>query len=189
MATPNTKRDVSKKYCDLYNTPKDALDALFKCPDVDIDLTKTFFEPCNGIGAISNYMKEHFDVKMITNELENHAPADYNEDFLNPCEFAAMSWDFDYIVSNAPYKLAQEFIQEGFKYAKEQYQLLRMAFLEGKKRKEELYSQKHLKTVYIFSYRISCSKGVEEEPQTNAVAYAWFHFDRDYEGDPKIVWL
>ena len=189
MATPNTKRDASKTYCDLYNTPREALDALFKCPDAYIELHKTFFEPCNGIGAISGYMQENFSIKMITNELEDHAPANYNEDFLNPCEFSSSSWDFDYIISNPPYKMAQQFVQQGFKYAREQYLLLRLNFLEGKKRKAELFDLKHLRTVYIFSYRISCSKGVDEEPQANSVSYAWYHFDRDYVGNPEIIWL
>ncbi len=187
MASPNTKRKVSKVYSDLYNTPVEALDALFERVRVDPD--KLYFEPCAGKNIISDYMKEKFGVTMVTNELFNHGVSDYKEDYLNPNSLASEYWDFDTIITNPPYKLAQEFVQEGFKYAKTQYHLLRLSFLEGKRRKEELFSLMHLKKVYIFSYRISCSKGIEEEKQANAVSYCWLEFDRDYVGNPEIEWL
>lgn len=187
MATANTKRNESKDYSDLYNTPVPALDAL--CEKVDFDKTLMYFEPCNGIGAISSYFKEKLGIDMITNELNDYAEADYKEDFLNPCNLAKECWDFDCIVSNPPYKKAKEFVIEGFKYATRQYQLLRINFLEGQVRKKELFDLKQLRRVFIFSYRISCSKGTTEEKQPNAVAYAWFEFDRDYEGNPEIEWL
>lgn len=187
MATPNTKRKVSKTYSDLYSTPDIALDAL--CKVVEFDKDKTYFECCNGIGKVSSYFRDNLGINMITNELYNHAESDYTENFLKPNSLASESWRFDYIVSNPPYKIAQEFIQEGFKYAKLQYHLLRLSFLEGKTRKEELFSQQHLKRIFLFSYRISCTKGVEEEPQANAVAYCWLEFDRDYIGNPELIWL
>lgn len=187
MATANTKRDVSKSYSDLYTTPKIALDAL--CEVVDFDKTKTYFEPCKGLGNISSYMKDNLDITMKTNELFGYSSSDFTEDYLQPRKKVASQWDYDVIVTNPPYRIAQSFVQEGFKYAKVQYHLLRLNFLEGKARKKELYSQKHLKRVFLFSYRISCAKGVEEEPQANAVAYCWMEFDRDYVGNPELIWL
>lgn len=188
MASPNTRRDVSKSYSDLYNTPVEALEALYD--KVTLDLNKTYFEPCNGKGKISGWFTENFGTRMTTNELfSEHGSSDYNEDFLNPDDAVAKKWDFDYIVTNPPFKIASEFVQEGFKYAKEQYHFLRLNFLEGQKRQDELFCKSHLKNVYIFTKRVSCSKGVEEEPQANAVCYAWYHFDRDYEGSPTLHWI
>lgn len=187
MASPNTKRDVTKSYSDLYTTPKEALDAL--CEVVQFDKGKTYFEPCKGIGSISDYMKEYHDITMVTNELFGYSESDFTEDYINPRKGVAKIWDYDVIITNPPYKLAQEFVQEGFKYAKVQYHLLRLSFLEGKRRKAELFSQKHLKRVFLFSYRISCAKGINEEKQANAVAYCWLEFDKDYIGNPELVWL
>ena len=189
MASPNTKRDVSKDYSDLYNTSRQALDGLFNHPDFEFDKNKTYFEPCNGKGAVSNYVKEVTNVKMVTNELYGYSKTNFTENFLSPKKKVAKGWNYDIIISNPPFKIGMEFVEQGFNFAKEQYQLLRLNFLEGKTRKEKLFSQKHLKRVFIFSYRISCSKGVEEEPSANAVAYAWYHFDKDYQGDPTIHWI
>lgn len=187
MATANTKRNVSKDYSDLYSTPREALEALIEVRGFDPD--DTYFEPCNGIGGVSEFFKESLGIRMDTNELHGHKESDFKEDFLNPHPEVSLSWDYDTIVSNPPYKIAKEFILEGFNYAKTQLLLLRLNFLEGKTRKDELFKLGHLKKVYIFSYRISCPKGVSMEPQGNAVAYAWFEFDRDYVGNPEIIWL
>lgn len=66
---------------------------------------------------------------------------DYKEDFLKFNE----DFQYDFIVSNPPYKIAKEFVLKGFKVAKEQYQLLRVSFLEGKARYEDLFNLGHLK--------------------------------------------
>lgn len=187
MASANTKRNVSKDYSDLYSTPEEALRALTEV--VKFDPSLTYFEPCNGIGGVSGYFKENLGITMDTNELHGHMPSDFQEDFLNPKWPVRDLWDYDVIVSNPPYKIAKEFILEGFKYAPIQFHLLRLNFIEGKTRKNELFSLGHLKRVYIFSYRISCPKGVEQEEQPKAVAYAWYEFDRDYVGNPEIIWL
>jgi len=190
VASPNTKRDVSKNYSDLYNTPKEAVEALMDYCGHKFDPNKhTFFEPCNGKGNISKVL-EDYGIFMTTNELfKEHGKSDYNEDFLNPNKDVANKWEFDIIVSNPPYKIATEFVNEGFNYAKEQYHLLRINFLEGQKRYETLMSKGHLKNIYLFTKRISCSKGVEEEPQANAVCYCWYHFDREYNGLPTLHWI
>jgi hypothetical protein len=187
MATANTKRNVSKDYSDLYSTPQEALKAL--CKVVEFNPSLTYFEPCNGIGGVSEFFKDTLRIPMVTNELHGHMDSDYKEDYLNPSEDVKELWGFDVIVSNPPYKIAKEFILEGFRYSKVQFHLLRLNFIEGKARKEELFSLGHLKRIYVFSYRISCPKGVDMEPQANAVAYAWYEFDRDYQGNPEIIWL
>lgn len=189
MATANTKRNVSKDYSDLFNTPTLALEALFNHEEFAFDKELSYFEPCNGKGAVSNFIKEHTGVQMVTNELFGYSKTDFTENYLSPKKKVANEWDYDMIISNPPFKIGAEFVQEGFKYAKEQYQLLRLNFLEGKSRSETLFSKKHLKRVFIFSYRVSCTKGMEEEDTANAVAYAWYHFDREYSGSPEILWI
>lgn len=186
MASPNTVRTTSKQYSDLYNTPEAALDRLFK--KVDITSDKIIFEPCAGKGKIAEYLTTRFSCKVITNELEDHGyETNYRHDFLEQEMF--LSENVDCIITNPPYKIAKEFILKGFEYCNEQYHFLRLSFLESKNRYEDLFKLGHLKTVYILTSRVSCSKGVEEEPQANAVAYVWLHFDKDFNGLPTIDWI
>ena len=182
MASPNTKRDKSLDYSDLYNTSVESLDALFK--HATFDKTKTLFEPCAGIGCVSEYFRNK-QYNMETNELFDHGyKTDYNLDFLTS-DFK----HYDIIVSNPPYKLAKKFVLKGFEVATEQYLFLRLDFLASKNRKLELFDLKKLKTVYVFSERVSCTEGKAQEPTTNAVNYAWFHFDNNYNGNPEIIWF
>lgn len=183
MSSPNTKRVKSLSYCDLYNTPKEALDKLMDF--ADLNKYSRILEPCAGKGVISEYLKG-FGYSIETNEAFDHGyQTNYKEDFLKFNE----DFQYDFIVSNPPYKIAKEFVLKGFKVAKEQYQLLRVSFLEGKSRYEDLFSLGHLKGIYLFTSRISCSEGVDELPTANAVCYAWLHFDREYKGNPQLYWI
>lgn len=183
MATPNTKRDKGKDYSDLYSTPVEALDKLFGI--VQFDNSKKYFEPCAGIGIVSEYLRNK-GLYVVTNELFDHGyKTGHNEDFLN----TDFDFKYDTIISNPPYKLANEFVNKGFECAKEQYLLLRLQFLESKKRHEQLFSKGHLKNVFVFVSRISCTEGVEQKPTANSVTYCWCHFDRDYVGQPTLHWI
>lgn len=190
MVSPNTKRNTSKDFSDLYNTPEYAVATLMRhCHDNFKPNSQTFFEPCNGKGNISSSL-QGYGIIMKTNELfSDHGESDFNEDFLSPNSDVAAEWDFDIIITNPPYKFATEFVLEGFKYAREQYHFLRINFLEGQSRYDTLLSKGHLKNVYVFTRRVTCTKGVEEEPQANAVCYAWYHFDREFNGLPTLHWV
>jgi len=63
-----------------------------------------------------------------------------------------------------------------------------LAFLESSKR-QELFQQKHLKSVYVLINRETCTEGVDELPTANSVTYGWFHFDKYYNGQPTLYWI
>ncbi|NCB78547.1 MAG: hypothetical protein EOM41_00845 [Bacilli bacterium] len=197
MASPNTKRDKSKSYCDLYNTPEVALDKLFAHPSVGININSRFLEPCCGKGVITEYLKKQQkieDYNIWSMDIVDHGydQLDSTEDFL-ALDVDAFCDDIfvepEYIITNPPYKLAKEFVLKGLKVAKEQYHLLRLSFLEGKSRYEELFALGHLKGVYVFTSRITCSEGIEEIPTANSVTYCWLHFDREFVGQPTLYWI
>lgn len=53
--SPNTKRNKGLSYCDLYNTPKEALDKLRDF--ADLNKYSRGLEPCARKGVISEYLK------------------------------------------------------------------------------------------------------------------------------------
>ena len=96
------------------------------------------------------------------------------------------------IITNPPYKFALEFcetalqtVQTGHKVA----MFLKLTFLEGKKR-QSFFRKNPPKIVYVFSSRISCAMNGEfEKYPSSAVAYAWFVWEKGFEGDPIIKWI
>lgn len=67
---------------------------------------------------------------------------------------------------------------------------LKLQFLEGIKRRS-LFDTKQLKTVYVSSRRMSCANNGNfgTYKAGSAIAYAWFEFQKGYNGDPVIKWI
>lgn len=92
---------------------------------------------------------------------------------------------------NPPYQYAMEFVEKGLELlqpGKKMVVYLRTLFLEGQKRYERIFKQKHLKEVLVFSARQVCSK-VDDYSEGSAVSYSFFVFEKDFIGDPIIKWL
>ena len=108
-------------------------------------------------------------------------------DFLQSNE----KWHGD-IITNPPYKYAQEFIEKSIDLIEDGNKvamLLRLQFLEGKRRKE-LFKKYPPKYVYVFSGRINCAKnGDFITYNSSALSYAWFVWEKGYKGETIIRWI
>lgn len=95
------------------------------------------------------------------------------------------------IVTNPPYKLAQQFIEQAISIVdagRKVCMFLKVLFLEGKARKE-LFASYPPKTIYVSSSRINCAKNGEFNTYTSsAIAYAWFIWEKGYCGETIIKW-
>lgn len=187
MSSPNTRRDEKPSSNDLYSTPKEALDAIWKHLRDDIHHDDDILEPCAGMHDISNYLRNK-GYNVYTNEMYpvNGVVYDTVGDFLEENNGLGM---YDVLIVNPPYNKATEFILKGFEHAPIQWHFLRLSFLEGQKRFEELFNLGKLSDVYIFTYRVSCPKGTNREKTANSVAYCWYRWDKNYFGQPKLHWL
>ena len=66
---------------------------------------------------------------------------------------------------------------------------LKLTFLEGQKRKA-MFQKYPPKIVYVSSSRLNCAKdGDFEKYKSSAIAYAWFVWEKGYQGDPVIKWF
>lgn len=97
------------------------------------------------------------------------------------------------IVTNPPYKYAQEFVEKGMELIPDGKKLvlfLKVTFLEGQKRRD-LFEKYPPKEVWVSSSRLRCVKGGDFSSKGNssAVAYAWFVWEKEFEGDPIIKWF
>lgn len=96
------------------------------------------------------------------------------------------------IITNPPYALAKEFVEHALDISQESVKvamLLKLTFLEGAKRKE-LFKKYPPKRIYVFSSRIGCWRnGIKPDKAQNAVCYAWFIWEKGYQGEPHIRWI
>lgn len=96
------------------------------------------------------------------------------------------------IITNPPYKYASRFVEKSLELiptGNKVAMFLKLQFLESKSRKE-LFKKYPPKVVYVSSSRIKCAKNGEfEKYPSSAVAYAWFVWEKGFEGEPVIRWI
>ena len=113
---------------------------------------------------------------------------DKETDFLTETEH------YDTIITNPPFSLAQEFILKAKEIANHKIiMLLPLSYLHGKKRFDTIYKDKifPLKKVYVFTRYPMLEDSVRPDGKhkTGMMVYAWFVWDKHYNGLPQIDWL
>ena len=180
---------------DFYATDPRAVEML-----CDIEtFSKDVLEPCCGEGHISKVLESRgYNVESF--DLIDRGYGKFGIDFL---EYNT-SIDKD-IVTNPPYKLAQEFVEHAMEIVTDGHKVamfLKLVFFEGKERKK-MFKKYPPKRVWVSSSRIPCAKNgdfYQRDAKGNirydkngkpkeivsAVAYAWFVWEKGYTG-PIIV--
>lgn len=118
-------------------------------------------------------------------------PRGYGEgghDFLSIDNIA---WNGD-IVTNPPYKYAQDFVEKALQIipeGKKVAMFLKLTFLEGKGRRE-LFRFTPPLCVYVSSSRLKCAQnGDFDAISGSATAYAWFIWQKGWQGETVIRWF
>lgn len=156
---------------DCYETPLEAVNTLrrvARLPDL-------IWEPACGPGAIVRPLRDAgHDVvatDLVDYGLENSASGvDFLMERAPPCGVRC-------IVTNPPYKLANEFVRHGLHLCDEVFMLLRLAFLEGAGRSDII--DQHLAQVFLGRERLPMMhRRGWEGPKTGnaAMPFAWFRF-------------
>ena len=169
---------------DYYATEPKAVEILLE----NESFNHSIWECACGEGHISKVLEAAgynvYSSDLIHRGFGDPEPFDFLEDTLEDFEGD--------IITNPPYKFALEFcetalqtIQTGHKVA----MFLKLTFLEGKKR-QEFFKKNPPKTIYVFSSRVKCAMNGEfENLGSSAVAYAWFVWEKGFQGDPIIKWI
>jgi hypothetical protein len=173
----NNSKGIRKK-SDFYETPYSLTEHLFEREDFDKNLSVC--EPACGGGAIVDILNKHWTDKVFSYDQE--------KDFLKEKD------KYDYIVTNPPFSLAQEFIQQARKVARKKFAfLLPLSYLHGKKRYDEIFTSDtyKLKTVYVFTRYPMLGDKLRKDGKykTGMMVYAWYVFESTYTGNPIIEWI
>ena len=181
----STNRGAKRNEADFYATPKDCIQNFINHYG---DINGKVLEPSAGNGNITEVVKSNGNNFVVSLELREEELDSLNAisdevvigDFLK----YETEDEFDYIIGNPPYSLAQEFLEKCFELANENTKiimLLRTNFLESKKRYE--FWQKHpVNGLYVLSKRPSFTgKG------TDATSYSWFVWDGTDKQIIKVI--
>jgi hypothetical protein len=177
-AQPVGRRIQTDDPNDFYPTPPHATRALLAVEQFG----STVWEPACGDGAISRVLRAE-GYRVISSDLVNRG---YGE----VADFFRSRRNVESIVTNPPYKLAEEFVRRAldvtsFKVA----MLLRLSFLESQGR-YSLFQETPLESVYVFSRRLSLHRGmIVTGRSTGAFPYAWYVWRHGYRGEPRIRWI
>lgn len=176
----NTGRvEKKRKKSDFYETPYSITRHLLDVEDFDFNLTVC--EPACGNGAITKVLKNYFNFEQITEY-------DIEKDFLTETQ------SYDYIITNPPFSIANDFIIKAKTVATKKFAfLLPLSYLHGKTRYDSIFTDKSygLKTVYVFTRYPMLGESLREDGKYNTgmMVYAWYVFENNYSGKPFIEWI
>jgi len=179
--------DKEREQNDFYATDPIAIDKLLTVEQPN----KEIWECACGQGHLSERLKEHGFWVFSTDIIDRGYGENRNFDFLSEKTEACGD-----ILTNPPYKYAKEFVLKALQSIKpgnKVYMFLKLTFLEGKSRFKELFSKYPPKNIYVFSERVMCAKNGNFQQMKDgggsAVAYAWYVWEKGFEGKTQIQWI
>ena len=168
---------------DYYATHPSAIKPLLENEDLN-----NIWECACGEGHLSDELLK-YNKEVYSTDIINRGYNKFNSkiDFLKASDL----WSGD-IITNPPYKYAQEFVEKSIEKIQNKRKVcmfLKIQFLEGQKRRK-MFNKYPPKTIYIFSKRTYCAKnGDFETIKGGAVAYAWFVWEKGFNGFPTVKWI
>lgn len=169
---------------DYYATHPRAAELLL---EVEPDLNE-IWEPAVGGGHLAKVFEEAGKLAHVSDIIDRGYPNTGIFDFLQ----GGTHYEEGDIVTNPPYKYAREFVEQALEYidtGRKVCMFLKVTFLEGKARKD-FFKKYPPKVIYVCSGRIPCAKnGDFDKYPSSAVAYAWYVWEKGYEGKTEVRWI
>ena len=184
IGASNHSQDERQQH-DFYATEPKAAELLLQVED----FSHVIWECACGQGHLSKVFENKGYSVISTDLVYRGFGLPEQVDFLCPRDEGSFDGD---IITNPPYKFALDFVQQALHVVKHGHKVamfLKLTFLEGKARKS-FFNDYPPKTVYVSSSRLICAKnGAFEKYPSSAVAYAWFVWEKGYNGDTVIKWI
>lgn len=180
-STAHSRDKVRAEY-DYYATPPLATTKLLEVEE----FSKRILEPCCGEGHISKVLESQGH-QVFSYDLVDRGYGEGSKNFLQRTK--PFKGD---IITNPPYNLATLFVRKSLELVNPGAKiamLLKLGFLSGKER-GELFKTHPPKKVWVFTTRIMCGKnGDLSRTRGGAVDYAWFIWEKGYQGLPTVDWI
>lgn len=165
---------------DFFPTPPWATRAL--CEHV-IGLTAMHvaFDPACGDGAMARPLGEYF-MKVFASDVHDYGRGFKVQDFLFPgAELPPCDW----VITNPPFRLAEQFIRRGLEIAEYGVAMLvRSVFVESVGRYESLFTPNPPDLIAQFVERVPMVKGRLDKTASTATSYAWIVWTTDPDRPP-----
>lgn len=177
---------------DYYATDSIAIDKLLQVETPN----ENIWEPAACGGHLSSRLSDYGFNIYSTDIVDRGYPLNSLQNFLFvDKESLPFGGNFD-IITNPPYSQAKDFVLKALELLPDNhkcYMFLKLTFLEGKARYNQIFSTHPPRKVYVFSERVMCAKNGDfqrmKEGGGSAVAYAWFVWQKGFTGSPEINWI
>lgn len=180
------QRQEARDSLDFFPTPAWATRALCEhvLPAVWWSPQMTACDPACGEGHMARPLGEYF-AEVIASDVHSYGFGAV-QDFLFPHEATFPDW----IITNPPFRLAHQFIEQGLNEARGGVAMLvRTSFLEGVDRFERLFSVTPPAVVAQFVERVPMVKGRVDRAAASATSYAWLVWRCGDRRETKLVWI
>ena len=192
MSNGNTivgrKRNIDN---DFYETPKWATEKAVEAMLIDGVINKydETYDPCCGTGAITDVLRVY--------GFENIKASDIQTDKYIKGKKGVDVYDLDdnmtdVVFTNPPYGLMTKdnMLHEFLRISRNKVILLLNIFYLSSKNRKEMLMNSGLKYVYVHSDRVTMHPYGQPKPKNGGTKmYAWFVWDKGYNGEPIIRWL
>jgi hypothetical protein len=164
---------------ELYSTPPEAVRALCTVES----LPHWCWDPAAGKGPIAQVLRDAGHAVICSDVVDHGFPLHFIGDFLAQTKAPSC----ECIITNPPYRLAQQFVEHALTLVPLTIMLLRLAFLESERRTSILDGGR-LARVHVFKNRLPMMHRDQwAGPRaTSSIPFAWFAWERGHTG-PIVV--
>ncbi len=182
------QRTEARDSADDFPTPPWATRALIEhvLRDKRALLAQTCLEPACGAGHMVRVLKEYF-ARVDFADAYDYGYGQIRDFLSHPMESNSVDW----VVTNPPFRLGEEFVLRAIKIARIGVAILaRTVFIESVGRYRNIFERMPPTKFAQFTERVPMVKGRLDRKATTATGYAWLVWEKGQIGsEPRLMWV